>query len=358
MTRPARACINLPALQHNFQRVRQSAPHSRIMAIIKANAYGHGLVRAAQAMSDADAFGVASPEEGVALRETGFDRRIVLLEGVFTAEDIALVGGYRLDIVVHHVSQLDMLEHSHPARPIDVWLKLDTGMNRLGFEPEAVAHITARLEGLDQVSTVRYMTHFACADDAENNTTAIQLERFTSVLSSSAGERSLANSAAVLAWPDTHADWVRPGIMLYGASPLVGQHAGELDLRPVMTLKTQLIAINACQAGDAIGYGGDWRCPEAMSVGVAAIGYGDGYPRHAASGTPLLVNGQRATLIGRVSMDMICIDLRGHEQAAVGDEVILWGDGLPVEEIAEGAGTISYELLCGVNHRVVHEYIS
>lgn len=358
MTRPARACINLPALQHNFQRVRQAAPHSRIMAIIKANAYGHGLVRAAQAMSDADAFGVASPEEGVALRETGFDRRIVLLEGIFTAEDIALVGGYRLDVVVHHVSQLDMLEHSHPARPIDVWLKLDTGMNRLGFEPEAVAHITARLAGLDQVSTVRYMTHFACADDAENNKTAIQLERFTSVLSSSAGERSLANSAAVLAWPDTHADWVRPGIMLYGASPLVGKRADELDLRPVMTLKTQLIAINACQAGDTVGYGGDWRCPEAMSVGVAAIGYGDGYPRHAASGTPLLVNGRRATLIGRVSMDMICIDLRGHEKAAVGDEVILWGDGLPVEDIAACADTISYELLCGVNHRVAHEYIS
>jgi len=358
MTRPARACINLPALQHNFQRVRQSAPQSRIMAIIKANAYGHGLVRAAQAMHDADAFGVASPEEGVALRETGFDRRIVLLEGIFSAEDIALVGGYRLDVVVHHVSQLDMLEHSHPARPIDVWLKLDTGMNRLGFEPEAVAHITARLEGLEQVSSVRYMTHFACADDADNNATVIQQERFTAVLSSLAGEYSLANSAAVLAWPDTHADWVRPGIMLYGASPLVGRRADGLDLRPVMTLKTQLIAINACQAGDAVGYGGDWRCPEAMSVGVAAIGYGDGYPRHASSGTPVLVNGKRATLIGRVSMDMICVDLRGHEQAAVGDEVILWGDGLPVEEIAEGAGTISYELLCGVNHRVPHEYIS
>jgi len=358
MTRPARACINLRALQHNFQRVRQSAPQSRIMAIIKANAYGHGLVHAAQAMPAADAFGVASPEEGVALRETGFDRRIVLLEGIFTPEDIALVGGYRLDVVVHHVSQLEMLEHSQPARPIDVWLKLDTGMNRLGFEPDAATHISARLEGLDQVGTVRYMTHFACADDVEDSTTTTQLERFTDVLSPLAGERSLANSAAVLAWPDTHADWVRPGIMLYGASPLAGKRADELDLRPAMTLKTQLIAINGCQAGDAVGYGGDWRCPEAMPVGVAAIGYGDGYPRHAGSGMPVLVNGKRAALIGRVSMDMICIDLRGHEQPGVGDEVILWGDGLPVEEVAEGAGTISYELLCGVNHRVAHEYIS
>ncbi len=358
MTRPARACINLRALQHNLRRVRQSAPHSRIMAIIKANAYGHGLVCAAQAMHDADGFGVASPEEGVALRESGFDRRIVLLEGIFTAEDIALAGGYRLDIVVHHISQLEMLEHAHPARPVDVWLKLDTGMNRLGFEPDAVTHITDRLQGLRQVGSVRYMTHFANADDVEDATTALQLERFTDALSPLAGERSLANSAAVLAWPDTHADWVRPGIMLYGASPLVGRRADELDLRPAMTLKTQLIAINACRAGDAVGYGGDWRCPESMSVGVAAIGYGDGYPRHATSGMPVLVNGKRAALIGRVSMDMICIDLRGHEQPSVGDEVVLWGEGLPVDEVARGAGTISYELLCGVNQRVAHEYTS
>jgi alanine racemase len=356
MTRPARACIDLHALQHNFQRVRQAAAGSRIMTIIKANAYGHGLLRVAQSLPDADAFGVASPEEGIALREAGFDRRIVLLEGLFTPDDIALVGGYRLDIVVHHASQLDMLEQATLNQAVDVWLKLDTGMNRLGFDPDDAAHIVARLQSLKQVATVRYMTHFACADEADNDTTVAQSDRFNRALGTLDGERTLANSAAILAWPDTHADWVRPGIMLYGASPLAGQSAAALDLRPVMTLKSRLISINACRQGDAVGYGGDWRCPEDMPVGVAAIGYGDGYPRHAGSGMPVLVNGRRAGLIGRVSMDMICLDLRGHDSPAVGDEVVLWGDSLPIEEIAAGAGTISYELLCGISHRVRLEY--
>ena len=300
MTRPARACIDLHALQHNFQRVRQAAPGSRIMTIIKANAYGHGLLRVAQSLPGADAFGVASPEEGIALREAGFDRRIVLLEGLFTPDDIALVGGYRLDIVVHHASQLDMLEQATLNQPVDVWLKLDTGMNRLGFDPDAATDIVARLQSLGQVATVRFMTHFACADEADNETTAAQSDRFNRALGTLGGERTLANSAAILAWPDTHADWVRPGIMLYGASPFVGQDAAALDLQPVMTLKSRLISINACRQGDAVGYGGDWRCPEDMPVGVAAIGYGDGYPRHAGSGMPVLVNGRRAGLIGRV----------------------------------------------------------
>jgi alanine racemase len=357
MTRPARACIDLHALRHNFQRVRLAAGGSRIMAIIKANAYGHGMLPVAQALPAADAFGVASPEEGIALREAGFDRRIILLEGLFTPDDIALVDGYRLDVVVHHVSQLDMLEEAGLRRPLDVWLKLDTGMNRLGFDADAAAHIVARLQALEQVASVRYMTHFACADEVDNEATAIQAERFNRALDSLEGERSLANSAAILAWPDTHADWVRPGIMLYGATPLAGQGAEALGLQPVMTLKSRLIAVNACRAGDRVGYGADWRCPEDMPVGVAAIGYGDGYPRHAGNGTPVLANGRRAALIGRVSMDMICIDLRGHDSPSVGDEVVLWGDGLPVEEIAAAAGTISYELLCGVSHRVGLDYI-
>ncbi|NNJ93887.1 MAG: alanine racemase [Halobacteria archaeon] len=356
MTRPARACIDLHALRHNFQRVRQAAPGSRVMAIIKANAYGHGLLRVAQSLPGADAFGVVSPEEGITLRESGFDRRIVLLEGLFTPDDIALVAGYHLDIVVHHASQLDMLEQAAISRPVDVWLKLDTGMNRLGFDPDAAANIVARLQSLEQVATVRFMTHFACADEPDNDTTAVQSDRFNRALDMLEGERTLANSAAILAWPDTCADWVRPGIMLYGASPLAGERAAALDLQPVMTLKSRLIAINACRQGDAVGYGGDWRCPEDMPVGVAAIGYGDGYPRHAGSGMPVLVNGRRAGLVGRVSMDMICLDLRGHDSPAVGDEVVLWGDSLPVEEIAAGAGTISYELLCGISHRVRLEY--
>ena len=356
MTRPARACVDLHALQHNFQRVRRAAAGSHVMAIIKANAYGHGLLRVAQSLPGADAFGVASPEEGITLREAGFDRRIVLLEGPFSIDDLVLVSGYRLDVVIHHASQLDMLEQAGLKRPLDVWLKLDTGMNRLGFEPATVAELLARLQAIEQVASVRFMTHFACADEHDNETTRKQSDRFMEALAALSGEHSLANSAAILAWPDTHADWVRPGIMLYGASPLIEQSAAALDLRPVMTLASNLIAVKPCRAGDAVGYGGDWRCPEDMSVGVAAIGYGDGYPRHAPSGTPVLVNGQRARLIGRVSMDMICIDLRGHDDAAVGDEVQLWGKALPVEEIAAAAGTISYELLCGISHRVQMEY--
>lgn len=357
MTRPARAQIDLQALQHNFRRVRQHAPRSRIMAIIKANAYGHGLVPVAQALRAADAFGAACPDEAVALREAGFDQRIVLLEGLFSADDIGLINGYRLDVVVHHPAQLDLLEGGGLMRPLDVWLKIDSGMHRLGFAPGETAAASARIAAVPQAATLRYMTHFACADEPGNEHTRQQARVFSESVQSLAGERSLANSAAILAWPDTHAEWVRPGIMLYGASPLAGHTAAQLDLLPVMTLATRLIAVNRHRQGEAIGYGGTWTCPEDMSIGVAAVGYGDGYPRHAPSGMPVLVNGSRAPLVGRVSMDMICIDLRAHPDARVGDEVILWGRDLPVDEVAAMAGTISYELLCGVNRRVHFEYL-
>ena len=356
MTRPARACIDLHALRHNFQRIRQAAPDSRVMAIIKANAYGHGLLRVAQSLPDADAFGIVTPEEGIILREAGIDRRIVLLEGMFSPDDISLINAYRLDTVIHHDSQIGMLEQATLSRPHDVWLKLDTGMNRLGFRPEAASQAVARLRAIEGVAGLRFMTHFAQADEVDNPATAAQQALFEGALEALPGERTLANSAALLAWPGTQADWVRPGIMLYGASPLPGKDAGALDLQPVMTLKSRLIAVKDCRKGDTVGYGGDWECPVDMAVGVVAIGYGDGYPRHAGSGTPVLVNGRRADLVGRISMDMICVDLRGHDRAAVGDDVVLWGDGLPVEEIASAAGTISYELLSGISGRVVVEY--
>ncbi len=356
MTRPARARISLPALQHNFNRVNQSAPASRVMAIIKANAYGHGLTRIAQALPRADAFGVACTAEAINLREAGFDRRIVLLEGPFSADELRLISGYRLDVVLHHREQLAMLEQVRLRRPLDVWLKLDTGMHRLGFEPSALPEILARLEAIEYIGDRRLMSHLACADDRNDGYTASQIEQFRETVQVLGGERSLANSAAVLAWPDAHYDWVRPGIMLYGASPLLDTPATELALRPVMTLETALIAVNTHHKGARVGYGGDWVCPETMPVGVAAIGYGDGYPRHAPTGMPVLVNGRRTQLIGRVSMDMICVDLRGHPDAAVGDPVTLWGEGLPVDEVAAGAGTIAYELLCRINSRVQFVY--
>jgi alanine racemase len=357
MTRPARACINLPALQHNFNRVNQSAPASQVMAIIKANAYGHGLTRIARSLPRADAFGVACVSEAITLREAGFDRRIVLLEGPFAADELRLISGYHLDVVLHHREQLVMLEGVRLRRPLNVWLKLDTGMHRLGFEPSGLPEILARLDNIDYLGERRLMSHLACADTPDDDYTRTQIEWFRNTVESLAGECSLANSAAVLAWPAAHYDWVRPGILLYGASPLLDTTAAALDLQPVMTLETALIAVNTHQKGARVGYGGDWVCPETMPVGIAAIGYGDGYPRHAPAGTPLLVNGKRAPLIGRVSMDMICVDLRGHPEAAIGAPVTLWGDGLPVDEIAASAGTIAYELLCRINSRVQFDYI-
>lgn len=358
MTRPARARISLPALQHNFNQVREAACSSRIMAVIKANAYGHGLVSVAQALPDADAFGVVSVDEAIALREAGFDRRIVLLEGIFGADELALINGYRLDVAVHHPGQVELLEAGRLTRPLTIWLKIDTGMHRLGFRPVEVQALAERLRSIRLVESICFFSHFARADERNEHFTGDQLEVFNRALGDAQGERSLANSAAVLAWPGTHYEWVRPGLMLYGASPLQGHTASELDLQPVMTLGTQLIAINHCQGGDCVGYGGDWICPEAMDIGVAAIGYGDGYPRHTRSGTPVLVNARAAALIGRVSMDMICIDLRNHPDAKVGDEVVLWGEGLPVEVVADAADTISYELLSGISSRVQMEYRS
>jgi alanine racemase len=357
MTRPVRARINLPALQHNFERVRQCAPHSRIMAVVKAHAYGHGLINAARALPEADAFGVVSLDEAISLREAGFDRRIVLLEGLYAADEAGLAGGYRVDVVIHHAGQIGFLERARSGRPLDIWLKIDTGMHRLGFEPAVVPAVVERLRRTGWVADIRFLSHFCCADDANADHTPRAHRLFLQAIEGLAGERSLANSAAVLAWPDTHLDWVRPGVMLYGSSPLPNASAENLGLQPVMTLGTQLIAVTQRRQGDLVGYGAVWECPEPMPVGIAAIGYGDGYPRHAPSGTPVLVNGRRAALAGRVSMDMIGIDLRGHPEARVGDPVILWGEGLPVDEVAAAAGTISYELFCGVSSRVVFDYV-
>jgi len=356
MTRPVRAHIDLSALQHNFERVRQCAPASRIMAVVKAHAYGHGLINAARSLPGAHAFGVVSMDEAISLREAGFDRRIVLLEGLYEENETGLADGYRVDVVIHQAWQIDILEQVRPGRSLDVWLKIDTGMHRLGFEPAVVPAVVERLRRTGRVAEIRFLSHFCCADEAKADYTQRQRRLFLQTLEGMEGERSLANSAAVLAWPDTHLDWVRPGVMLYGSSPLLHVSAKDLGLRPVMTLGTQLIAVTQRRPGDPVGYGAAWECPEAMPVGIAAIGYGDGYPRHAPSGTPVLVNGRRAALAGRVSMDMIGIDLRGHPEARVGDPVTLWGEGLPVDEVAAAAGTISYELFCGVTSRVDFNY--
>ncbi len=348
--RPARAVLNPDALRHNFSKVRQAAPSSRVMAIIKANGYGHGLVWAARTLREADAFGVASVEDAVALRDAGIKQPIVLLEGFFHPSELPALLRYTLDSVVHHEQQIAALEQLRLTGRIDVWVKVDTGMHRLGISPESVPAILQRLKACASAGTLRLLSHFPNADNPHDTRAPIQVQLLESF---EAGfERSLANSAGIVYWPASHLDWVRPGIMLYGASPMTGIPAAGLDLRPVMTLRSEIIAVNDRRKGDSIGYGGDWVCPEDMPVGIVAIGYGDGYPRHVPSGTPVLVNGRRVPLIGRVSMDMVTVDLRSQPKAQPGDPVVLWGQGLPVEEIAAQSGTISYDLLCRVTARV------
>ncbi len=352
MSRPARALLSAEALRHNLERVRHYAPASKVMAIIKANAYGHGVTWAAGALRRAEAFGVASVEEGIELRTSGVTQPICLLEGFFDAGELPLLQQHRLDPVLHHEAQLWDLENSPLTDALNVWLKFDTGMHRLGFAPARAAEIFARVRACKAVREIRVMTHFANADNTFDNTTAAQIEQFDRATKEFGCESSLANSAGVVAWPKSRRDWVRPGIMLYGVSPVIGRSATELGLKPVMTLSSALIAIHALRKGDAVGYGGDWVCPEDMRIGVVAIGYGDGYPRQAGAGTPVLVNGKRVDLIGRVSMDMITVDLRSQPKTQIGDRVVLWGEGLPVEEIAQRANTIGYTLLCGVTPRI------
>lgn len=352
MTRAARAIIDLGALQHNLRKVRAAAPGRRVMAVIKANGYGHGIVTVANALSEADAYAVACLDEAMSLREAGITRPIVLLEGFFSAAELPVLVRENIITVIHHDAQLEMLGQSALNGALQVWIKMDSGMHRLGFAPEVVAAVWQRLKSCPGVSVIGFMSHLAGADEPHDDITRQQIRCFNDALAALPGERSLANSAGVLAWPDTQNDWVRPGIMLYGVSPFAGRTGADLGLQPVMSLQSQLIAVHPRRRGERIGYGGDYLCPADMTVGVVAIGYGDGYPRRISPGAPVLVNGRHAPLIARVSMDMICVDLRDQPAARCGDPVILWGPELPVEEVAAAAGTIPYELLCRVAARV------
>ena len=353
MTRPARVVIDLHALIHNFSRIQDLVPNRKIMAIVKADAYGHGLTRVARVLGKADAFGVACLEEAVQLREAGIRQSIVLLEGPHEAGELPVIRDLGLEIVVHHETQIAMLEQANTAQRVSVWMKIDSGMHRLGFAPEHFRAAWQRLHSCAMVKPpVRLMTHLAAANEPANPITRAQLSCFREICLNISSELSIANSAAILQWPDSHADWVRPGLMLYGVSPFAGHLGEEYGLHPVMTLQSELISIQHLKAGEPVGYGASWRCPEAMPVGIVAAGYGDGFPRHAKSGTPVLVNGKQVALVGRASMDMLTVDLRRQPDAKVGDPVVLWGEGLPVENVAQQADTIPYELLCGVHKRL------
>lgn len=350
--RAARAVINLAALCHNLRCVREAAPKSRILAIIKANGYGHGLTAVAQAMDEADGFGVACMEEALVLRAAGTDKLIVSLQGFKDKQELAEAAAQHVDLALHDNYQLEMLASARLMRPVNIWLKVDTGMARLGFAPERAASVYRALRELPQVAAIPVlMTHLACADDRGGMFTQRQLATFERAVEGLAGARSIANSAGILAWPASHQDWVRPGIMLYGGTPFADCEAARYGLRPVMTLSAPLLTIKHLKAGDAVGYAGAWVCPETMPIGVVAIGYADGYPRHARSGTPVLINGRRARLVGRVCMDMLMIDLRGCD-ARPRDEVVLWGEDLPVDDVARCADTVGYELLCAAGSRV------
>jgi alanine racemase len=347
------ATIHLSALRENLRRVRELAPGARVMAVVKADGYGHGLERVARALEGADAFGVAGIADGQRLRAAGVSQRIVVLSGLDEPGDLAEMRRLRLDSVVHNDAQIEALAADRDPRPLRVWLKLDTGMHRLGFAPERAREVFARLRALPSVDRdIALMTHFANSDVFDDALTTHQIERFERSVSGLDGERSLSNSAGILGWPEAQGQWVRAGGALYGISVVAGKIGADFGFRPAMTLATKLIAVNRVRKGERIGYAATWEAPEDMNVGVAAIGYGDGYPRHAGAGAPVLVNGARANLVGRVSMDLITLDLRGHAHAKVGDPVVLWGRGLPVEEIAQHADTIGYDLTCGITRRV------
>lgn len=364
MFRPLLARIDLSALKHNLGVVRSHAPQSRVLAVIKANGYGHGMLRTAHALANAEGFAVLNLGEAVALREAGFNQTILLLEGFFNADELPVLAEYRLATVVHSAEQIDMLEASSLPVRLDVFLKANSGMNRLGFRPDAFRAALERLRACPAVDRITLMSHFASADDAAEGVGA-QLACFNELLPAARDlPLSLANSAAILRYPETHGDWVRPGIMLYGASPFGDTSAESLGLKPAMTLTSRIIAVQELKAGEAVGYGAAFRADAPARIGVVACGYADGYPRHAPTGTPVLVhpqggkadkaalNGVRSRTLGRVSMDMLCVDLTAIPGAGVGSAVTLWGEELPVDEVAAAAGTISYELLSALAPRV------
>lgn len=358
MSRPTYMTINLTALRHNIERVRKLAPNCSVIAMIKANGYGHGIVNIAKALTSADAFGVASLEEGLKLREAGITQQIVLMEGLFHPDELFEAAMHNFTLVVHQSFHLEILEKATIQYPFSVWLKINTGMHRLGINMDDVEPIYNRLLRNPCVrKPIGWMTHFASADDLESDATALQMQRFNQVIGHLPGPRSLANSAAIIANPSTHGNWVRPGLMLYGASPFVGKTGIDHDLLPVMTLSSRLIAITHINKDGKVGYGGTWTAPEDMRIGVVGVGYGDGYPQFAENGTEVLVNGIVCPLVGRVSMDMLTVDIRKLPQAQINDPVILWGDGLPIERIASHAHTSAYEILTRMTPRPKLEVI-
>lgn len=353
--RPAKAYINLPALRHNLQLAKKLAPNSKILAVVKANGYGHGISRVAQQFSVADGFGVASIDEALYLRQKGFLHRVLLLEGLFSESEIPLVIQNRLDLVIHSAHQLEWLLDYPIACTLNIWIKVDTGMHRLGFNPDDLTHVISQLVTCHHDFNIHIMSHLASADEADEDKvrfTQMQIDRFKRLTQPYPNyPKSLLNSAGIVNYGEQRCDWVRPGILLYGAGQ-VG-HQQQPALKSVMRLESEVISTKWISPGETVGYGNQWQAERKTRVAVIAIGYGDGYPRHAPNGTPVIVNGLRAPLIGRVSMDMITVDITDiSTDVEVGSIAELWGETLSIDEVAQFTGTISYELLCGITQRV------
>lgn len=346
--RPARALIDLQALRHNYRFARQLTG-ARALAVIKADAYGHGAVRCALTLEpEADGFAVACIEEALALREVGIKAPVLLLEGFFEASELELIVKHDFWCVVHSTWQLEAIEKASLARPIQVWLKMDTGMHRVGLHPRDYQAAYQRLQASGKVAKIVLMSHFARADELDSPASNEQVAVFEAARQGLKAEVSLRNSPAVLGWPQIPSDWVRPGIMLYGATPFETQQAEAAHLQPVMTLESKVISVRELPAGEPVGYGARFVSPRPTRVGVVAMGYADGYPRHAPTGTPVLVAGKRSQLIGRVSMDMLCIDLTDVPEAGLGSTVELWGKNVLASDVATQAGSIPYQIFCNL----------
>lgn len=358
MDHPVIAHIDLEALHHNLREIKAAVPKSNILAMVKCDAYGHGAVEVAKSLElETTAFGVMFLKEALQLADAGIKKPIVILTGFFDAEELSIIDKFGFECVIHNFAQIEILENAKLSRPLRVWFKIDTGMHRLGFQLYQVQEAYQRLMQNKMVEKpLRLMTHFSDADNIKNNKTAKQIACFEEVVVDLEGEWCMANSSAILSWPKSHVHWVRPGIALYGASPFGDKNGLELNLKPVMTLSSRIITIHDLEKGATIGYGSTFCCPEKMQVGTVSIGYGDGYPRNTKSGAPILVNGIRTQLVGRVAMDMIGVDLRPIPDAKIGAAVILWGRGLPVEAIAASAGEYQYELFCRLTRRVRYQF--
>ena len=354
--RPIKACINLSALTFNLQSIKKIAKNSKVMAVLKANAYGHGLIESVKAIKNVEGIAILTIEEAFKIRKAGYKNTILLLEGLFAAEEIYQAEKLNLNITLHNDRQIEFLDNVVLKNPVSVHLKINTGMNRLGFPPDQIDYLIENLNANPNVSDITLMTHFASADEKEGITK--QLDCFNRITDNYNLSSSVANSAALYKFPESRLDWVRPGIMLYGASPFEDISAKKLDVKPVMSLVSEIIALQDLKTGQAVGYGNNFIAKKDMRIGIVACGYGDGYPRHAKTGTPILVDQKKTTTIGRVSMDMLYVDLSNNPNVDIGSEVEMWGNNIPVDDVAKNSGTVGYELLCNVtaSTRVPLEY--